>query len=252
MKKPLRTVLIVAFAALLAVSAAQLIRYALAYKKADDIYAESRTQYVETPAASAAVSGANDWAPITVDLASLQKANPEVAGWLYIPDTNISYPLLQGGDNDKYLHRSYDLQATAAGSIFMDYRNAAAFTDDNTVVYGHNMKNGSMFGSLKKYADTDYLKAHGYVYVILPGRTLRFRAFAAYRTEDTSESYTRAFADAGTDLAGFLQYIAASAAGNETDPPTEAAPLLTLSTCTSTTETGRFVVEAVLVGEKAD
>ena len=250
MKKPLRIALTAVLAAVFAVSVVQLVRYGLAYKKADDIYAASRTQYVQTPDASPSGSDAGDWPAFTVDIAGLRKTNPDVVGWLYIPDTAVSYPLVQGSDNQTYLHESYDGQATASGSIFLDCRSAAGLSDDNSVIYGHNMKNGSMFGGLKKYGDAGYLQAHADVYVFLADRTLHYRAFAAYQTEDTSESYTRRFADAGTDFAGFLAYIAESAAGNETDPPTTETPLLTLSTCTSTTETGRFVVHAVLVGEK--
>ena len=255
MNGKLRIALVVLFSAVLVFSGVQLARIGLAYKQADDTYAESRAEYVETasPAASDAPDAPDDGYPaFTIDVAGLRKQNPDVIGWLYIPDTNVSYPLVRGGDNQKYLHMSYDGRAAASGSIFMDFRNTGALTDDNSVIYGHNMKNGSMFGGLKKYADTAYLTAHADVFVFLSDRVLRFRAFAGYKTEDTSESYTLSFADAGTDFAGFLRYIAASAAGNETDPPTEAAPLLTLSTCTSTTETGRFVVNAVFVGEKKD
>ena len=250
MKKPVRITLIVLFSALLVYSAVQLARIGLAYKKADDIYAESRSDYLtQASAAPSASAAADSWPSLTVDLAALQKVNPDVIGWLYIPDTAISYPLVRGSDNSTYLHESYDGQATASGSIFVDYRSGAALTDDNTVIYGHNMKNGSMFGGLKKYADADYLKAHRDVYVYLSGRVLHFRAFAGYKTEDTSESYTLQFSD-GLDFAGFVEYIKKSAGDNVLDAPTQAAPLLTLSTCTSTTETGRFVVNAVYVEQK--
>lgn len=247
MKKTPRKVLTVVLAAVLVISAAQLVRYGLAYKKADEIYAESRTQYVQTPAASP--SGSDTGYPaIAVDVAGLQKANPDVVGWIYVPDTVVSYPLVRGSDNEKYLHESYDGQTTASGSIFMDCRSSAALTDDNTVIYGHNMKNGSMFGGLKKYADSTYLRAHPYVYLYLADRVLRYRVFAACKTESDSESYTLKFGD-GVDFNGFLQYIEKSAGGNVSELPDTPAPLLTLSTCTSTTETGRFTVLAVRENE---
>ena len=254
MNGKLRIALVVLFSAVLVFSGVQLARIGLAYKQADDIYAESRAEYVETasPAASDAPDAPDDGYPaFTIDVAGLRKQNPDVIGWLYIPDTNVSYPLVRGGDNQKYLHMSYDGRAAASGSIFMDFRNTGALTDDNSVIYGHNMKNGSMFGGLKKYADTAYLKAHADVFVFLSDRVLRFRAFAGYKTEDTSESYTLSFADGGTDFAGFLDYIKESAGEKVADAPDTPAPLLTLSTCTSTTATGRFVVEAVYVGEKS-
>ena len=248
MKKPVGIVLVAVLAVVFAVSAVQLIKIGLAYKKAGDIYAESRTEY-RTQESAAPSSETDGWPAISVDLAALQKTNPDVIGWVYIPGTDVGYPLLRGADNEQYLHQSYDLQKTASGSIFMVYRCAADFTDDNTVVYAHNMKNGSMFGGLKKYADADYLKEHADVYVFLRGRVLRYHAFAGYKTGDTSQSYTCAFTD-GLDFSGFLRYIAQSAGENIVDAPTEKVPLLTLSTCTSATATGRFVVHTALAGEK--
>lgn len=248
MKKSVRIVLIAVLGIVFAVSAVQLIKIGLAYKKAGDIYAESRAEYRTQESASAS-SEMDGWPAISVDIAALQKTNPDVAGWLYIPGTDVDYPLLRGADNEKYLHQSYDLQKTASGSIFMDCRCAADGTDDNTVIYGHNMKDSSMFGGLKKYADADYLKEHADVYVFLPDRVLRYRAFAGYKTGDTSRSYVYAFTD-GLDFKGFLQYIAQSAGENIVDAPTEKAPLLTLSTCTSARATERFVVHAVCTGEK--
>ena len=248
MKKPVRILLIVVLATVFVVSAAQLVKIELAYKKAGDIYANSRMEY-RAQSSAAPSAEADGWPAITVDLAGLQKTNPDVIGWIYIPGTDIDYPLLLGADNEKYLHQSYDLQSTASGSIFMDSLCSAGFTDDNTVIYGHNMKNGSMFGGLKKYADTDYLKTHADVYVFLPGRVLRYRTFAGYKTGDTSESYTRTFTDS-LDFTGFLQYIEKNAGENLVAAPTEKAPLLTLSTCTSAHASERFVVHAVLAGEK--
>ncbi len=219
MKKSVRIVLIAALAVVFAVSAVQLIRIGLAYKKAGDLYAKSRAEY-RMQEGAAPSSEADGWPAISVDLAALQKTNPDVISWVYIPGTDVDYPLLRGADNEQYLHQSYNLQKTASGSIFMDYRCAADFTDDNTIIYGHNMKNGSMFGGLKKYADADYLKEHADVYVFLRGRILRYRAFAGYKTGDTSQSYAYAFTD-GLDFASFLQYITQSAGENIVGAPTE-------------------------------
>ena len=104
-----------------------------------------------------------------VDFDRLQALNSDIIGWIYIPDTNVDFPILQGSANDSYLYHDYKRNYSFAGSIFMDVRCSADFTDLETMVYGHNMHNGDMFGRLKKYEDTDYLEGHKDVYILLPG-----------------------------------------------------------------------------------
>lgn len=90
--------------------------------------------------------------PLDIDFKELKSINPDVAGWIYmeaLPD--ISYPIAQGDDNEFYLHHTYKKESIFAGSIFVDCKNSRDFSDQNTIVYGHNMKNGSMFGTLKNY-----------------------------------------------------------------------------------------------------
>lgn len=80
----------------------------------------------------------------------LQKINPEIVGWITMDDTQINYPIVQAKDNDYYLFRNYKGEDMRAGSIFMDHRNDVKSQNRNTILYGHRMKDGSMFGSLKK------------------------------------------------------------------------------------------------------
>ena len=87
--------------------------------------------------------------PLQVDFASLEAINPDIVGWIYIEALDISYPVVHGEDNDFYLHRTFEKKDNFAGSIFVEYRNSGDFSDPNTIVYGHNMKNQSMFGKLK-------------------------------------------------------------------------------------------------------
>ncbi len=86
-----------------------------------------------------------------VDFAALQKVNPDVVGLIYQKDTIINYPIMHGSDNDQYLHSDINKKYSVSGSIFMDYRNSADFSDFNTIVYGHHMHDGSMFKSLRGY-----------------------------------------------------------------------------------------------------
>ena len=244
---------------LLVFSVWQLIMIQMEYQKADKIYEESRSAHfhvsdetlppVQTQGGEEAVTEPEEYFPQAyVDLAELREVNPQAVGWIWVPGTTVNFPLVQGEDNAKYLSRSYDLGWSNSGSIFLDYRNSSGFTDENSIIYGHNMKNGGMFGRLKDYAEQDYLEEHRLLYVFLEDRTLKYRIFAAYRTESTSEAYTRDFSGE-LSFPAYLEFI--SAQGNVYEPPTEASPLLLLSTCTSGRRTERFVVHAVLVAEKA-
>ena len=258
MNKKLRIVLIIIFSVVFIYCAVRIVIIEVQYKQADNIYAESRAEHFQiaavtatpTPQSTGSSTETEEYFPtVDFDYEGLVSLNPDIIGWVYIPDTNINYPLLRADNNQKYLTLSYDLQWTNSGGIFMDYRNAADFSDDNTIIYGHNMKNGGMFGNLKKYADTEYLKEHSYIYIFTKDRILKYRAFAAYKTENDSESYTMDFSK-DTGYSGYLEYVLASAGDNKNDAIEETTPLMMLSTCTSVRRTERFVVNAVLVAEK--
>lgn len=245
MSKTLRIVLIVLLSALMLFSLGRIVMIQWGYWKAEKLYEELRAQSVRIERPPVVEETEEDALPVAyIDLDGLQGENPEVIGWLWIPDTEINYPILQGRDNQKYLTRNYRLKYDAGGSIFMDFRNGAGFSDDNTILYGHNMKNGAMFGGLKKYGDPEYRNGHPYIYVFTQEGTQKYRIFAAYKTESTSRSYTRDLSGGGGD---FLAYITASAKGNLTELPDAGSRILTLSTCTSVRKTERFVIHGTPV-----
>ena len=97
-------------------------------------------------------------APIIVDFEVLQTENKDIIAWLHCPDTKINYPVAQSEDNSYYLKHLYDGTANKVGCLFIDYENAEDFSDNNTIIYGHNMKNGSIFGTLDSYKKADYWK----------------------------------------------------------------------------------------------
>jgi len=86
-----------------------------------------------------------------IDFDALKAINPDIVGWLYCAGTPINYPLVQGSDNDYYLHHLYNRKPNKSGCLFIDFANVPDFTDHNTVIYGHNMKSGAMFAVLEKY-----------------------------------------------------------------------------------------------------
>ena len=107
-----------------------------------------------------------------IDFDGLRAINGDVVAWIQIPGIGVDYPVVQGKGNEHYLHYTFDGKANKAGSIFLDCRNRADFTDSKVILYGHNMKDGSMFSNLKKYWDSDFRKEQGRVIIYLPRKVL--------------------------------------------------------------------------------
>ncbi len=131
----------------------RLIQIVLRYQEADSLYddIEKEVFVLDIPAEDGKNQKEENDTGVkpTVDFQKLISINEDVVGWISIPELDLEYPITQGEDNEYYLHHAYNREASFAGSIFMDYRNMENFQDQNTILYGHNMLNGSMFGSLK-------------------------------------------------------------------------------------------------------
>lgn len=180
-----------------------------------------------------------------VDFDALLARNPDVKGWIDIPDTNVSYPILQGETNDTYIHSDIDKKEFRAGSIFIASENANPFVDLNTVIYGHNMKNGSMFNNIKSYTDQSFADEHPYIYIYLPDGTVsRYKVVAAHIIPEESVLYNTAI----TDIQAFYQEMLRTSDISVDFDQSANSPVITLSTCTSAgSESGkRNVVHAVL------
>lgn len=132
-------------------------------------------------------------AAYSVDFAALQEASPYAIGWIQVSGIDaINYPIVQYSDNSYYLDHSWDGESSRYGAIFLETLNAADFSDGYTLVYGHNMKDGSMFGSLKKYADASFYQEHGgLITIYLPGETRSYQIFSVrYVSPDDTDTYT--------------------------------------------------------------
>lgn len=184
---------------------------------------------------------------LAIDLNALQEENPDVLGWFLIPGTNISYPLMQGEDNDYYLNYTWDRQASYRGSVFMECRSDANLLDFNTIIYGHNLLDGTMFSQLHKYKDEDFLREYPYVYIVNENGAYRYRIFAAFEVPTTASAYRLRFTQ--EQKHAFLQDSLAQSIHDTGIVPTEEDQILTLSTCTGVIRTNRWVVQAVLEGQ---
>lgn len=189
---------------------------------------------------------------IPVDFEKLRKENPDIYAWITIPDTGIDYPILQSASDDTYyLNHTVEKKKGLPGSIYSESQNQKDFSDPNTVLYGHNMKNGSMFAGLHKYADKDYMKKHQEIVIYTPEHILKYKIFAAVVYDNrhilncfdySKTSGTEEFLQSLKDSRNLLNIYLDTNIG-------EGDRLLTLSTCNSNTEQ-RFIVEAVLTDEQ--
>lgn len=187
-------------------------------------------------------------APIVVDFDSLKAVNSEVTGWLYCEGTEINYPVMQGTDNDLYLHHLYDKSYSYGGSIFVEADNRPDFGDVNTIIYGHNMKNGSMFGTLPRWADQAYYEAHPVLWFLTPGQDYKIVLFSGYNTSADSDTYT-IFSEGGDLFRDYLLKCQGQSLFQTDVELSGEERCVLLSTCAYMFDNARFVLHGVL--EKA-
>ena len=189
---------------------------------------------------------------IPVDFELLQGENQDIIGWIQVDGTQIDYPILYDTTyNRYYLNHNFKGTNTACGSIFVLGENAEDFTDFNTVVYGHNMLDGSMFAQLHKFRKKDFFDANGRIIVYTPDRKLTYQVFAAYRRDNLNIIYNNDFST--EDLqAEYIASIYAQTAVANFNPDykvTSADRILTLSTCIGN-PAYRYVVQGVLIQDE--
>jgi sortase B len=179
--------------------------------------------------------------PMTVDWASLKATNEDIIGWLYVDaEPNISYPIVRGADNEYYLHRTFRKERRYAGSIFMEWQNSADWADPNTIVYGHNMRNQSMFGRLKFLKDQSVYDANPYFWILTPDGNYRYHIFSIFIPKVGSEAYTL-YSENGEDFLKWETDMQNASEVKNSVPLSRTDKTVMLSTCTSDS-TSRCVV----------
>lgn len=222
------------------------------YKAIDEEYEKIKQEFVTEKVIDENESSAEEVEKVAfeVDFDSLLAINSDVIGWIRFDEpATISYPIMQGADNDYYLKRSLEKKYLSAGSIFIDYQNDDDFKDDNTVIYGHNMKNGSMFGQLKKFKNAEFCKSYPYFYInTVDGREITYQIFAVKLVGDTSSTYDKFYSDK-EEFQQYLNDVYKSAVYTSPDVNVSSDDrIVTLSTCTGD-ESTRLVVFGVVVNE---
>ena len=180
-------------------------------------------------------------APIQVDFEALWQESEDIAAWLYCPDTVIHYPIMYSGDNETYLYRLPNGNWNRGGSLFLDYRSDPAFGDYNSVVYGHNMKDDSMFGTLMYYRDPAYFEAHPVLYLLTPHQYYKVEV-AALVVVDARDELIYSSPWELQEQQALLDYIREQALYDTGVALDVDHALLTLSTCVSVNSDSRYVL----------
>ena len=188
-----------------------------------------------------------------IDFASLKEKNPDIYAWIKVPGTKVDYPVLRSNDKpeDFYLNHDENGKYKFAGSIYSQMYNTDDFTDPNTILYGHNMNNGSMFASLHSFRKANFFKENQYIYIYTPGHILTYTIYSAYRYDNRHILYSFDF----TDKKVFADYIEMtknpkSTIVNVRDGVSVTAEdrIITLSTCI-TNDNYRYLVQGVLTDD---
>ena len=238
------------------------LRDFLEYKAANDEYAQLEEHIVieepeeknegnvvqESEAAKEQVDFSHP--KFQIDYDALTKINSDFSAVIYIPALGINYPVVRSKDNEDYLHKTFEGKSNFAGAIFLDYNANGNYDQSNTFIFGHNMKNGSMFGKLKYFLKEEGLvNTNPYIFLCRPDGIYRYRIFSYYLTTTSSEIYNDFVGDDGYD--GYISLV--KRLSSYKDYPEETLDfstrpnLLTLSTCSGPAGgQQRFIVQGAL------
>lgn len=248
----IRSIIMIAALAVFLFSAIQLAKIFIEYKKGTDEYDRVR-EYVTAVQPETEEQAAEEESelqkpvPPQVDWESLKGINEDIIGWIQIEGTEISYPVVQGTDNSYYLKHTFEKNSNAAGAIFIDYTNSSDFQDCNTIIYGHNMKNGSMFGLLRRYFKDEESVPGRYIWICTPEKNYRYEIFSSHVVDAAGETYTL-FPEADEQFGSYVENMKQQSLVQFGTEVTKDDKVITLSTCTGN-DTTRFVVQAKREGE---
>ena len=179
----------------------------------------------------------------TFDYQKLASQNSDAVGWLRLPDTRLSYPIVQGKDNTYYLDHTFYKNRNDVGAVFMDSRIREGFAADQAILYGHNMRDGSMFAALCNYRSEEYYKEHRYLELYGKNGKATCEVFSVHETAPDGETYTRSFSDQRA-YENYLKKMTQLSLYDTGIKVTASDRILTLSTCVSDDRDMRFVVHA--------
>ena len=262
----LRIVIVVALLAVVLYEAVMIFFDQREYAVAGNEYEKITEQYVKTTGESVTEADTSadsegeeaedtgefiPYPDLDIDYAKLKEINPDFIGWLYFPAVDISYPVVRENEINEYLYKTFEGTNNRSGSIFMDVLSNREFKGFSDMLFGHNMKNGTMFGSMKKLyqtKDEDLLLDDPHIYIYNEDGVRIYRVFAYYTTTEGSYSYTEVTnEDEYDDYISYIRRNTSYSIPNDMNFDNY-SPLLTLSTCSGQSGSGkRFVVHSVFM-----
>ena len=251
-KQNKQKVLLTTSGAVVIISVIVLTSTLLQYQKAESLYTDAEKMYTaETETLSETDKGLGEaeesfnwWDCVDVNVAELSEKYPDVVGWIYFENEDISYPIMYSGDNSKYLTTAYTGEKARAGAIFMDCESTPDFSDPHSLIYGHNMRDLSMFGRLRYYkTDKDYYDEHQYFQIFTKTNVYRYRIFAYEEVYDNDDVFWT-YGKQPKEYFSMLKEVEKRSLVNTGITTDESDHVITLSTCTSEDDK-RLIVCAV-------
>lgn len=249
MREKLRIILCCIFLAIAIYAAYNIIKIQSEYKKSVDAYKKLDNYTIEQTTSETSALSVEE--PVKekpypeVDFAGLKSVNSDVIGWIYVPDTEINYPIVHTSDNDYYLDHLVDRTQNPAGAIFLDTRNPSDFSDLHSIIYGHHMKNGSMFAALKGYKKQDFFDGHKTGYLITQDAAYSIDFFAGHVANVEENAWQLDFDDAA-DFDNWIKSLKEVSAFKSDIEPQYGDRIFTLSTCSYEFDDARFVLSGKL------
>ena len=248
--KKLRTTLIIILSVIFAISAFHIIKITYDYKTADKTNTEIQEQFVQMiepttessseptgePSSESTAENKGIQVPVRIDFDALKQENNDIIGWIYCPDTPINYPVVKGKDNNQYLRADLKGKYLVSGTIFADYRNNEVGEDKNYIVYGHNMKNSTMFGTLVKYKDQTYYDSHPILYFLTPDANYIIELCAGAVVNRNSDIYQT------MPTENTIAEIVSKSTFTSSAKITHDDEIITLSTCSYEFNNARYII----------
>jgi sortase B len=185
---------------------------------------------------------------VTIDFEKLLTINKDTVGWIRFNNKKIDYPIVQADDNNYYLKKSFDNKTDSYGSIFLDYRNRDTFSDANTIIYGHNMQNDAMFGSLRETLEESFFEnsENRIIEIFLPAESIKYEIFSIYLIEQETYSIPKT----KEEFTEFLNTIKERSTYDFDSEVDTGDRILTLSTCGDEVNSSkRLVIHAKAIYE---
>ncbi len=180
-----------------------------------------------------------------IDFDALKDINSDIIGWIYFEDTSIDYPIVKGDDNVYYLDHLYNGEVNSSGSIFLDAQNNEMFLDRNSIVYGHHMKNGTMFSDITNYKEQSYYDEHKEAFLLTPNKNYRIKLFSGYVTDPNDDARQISF-NSDDEFLRWTNRLVNLSCFKCDIVPDASDRIITFSTCSYEFNDARFVLHGVM------